>query len=191
MKQEAPVVGLINHNKFCNLENMSATERAGCVMVENLITELRRAARHRVIPNTNVQISRDERPSCRKHELFASRCKRPSRAHFITKDVVSWGSVLEDRLTFLMGNGGLWPDTGQGGWDPRQSGRVSRRGQQRHKGVCCGRPCRNFPYCDGNSGPLLLGFTDWLKPPVLFPFRWTLAPAVTLAQLRARLSSAY
>lgn len=39
MKREAPVVRLINHNKSCNLENVSAAERAGHAMVENLITE--------------------------------------------------------------------------------------------------------------------------------------------------------
>lgn len=31
MKKEEPVVRLISHNKLCNLENMSATERVGCL----------------------------------------------------------------------------------------------------------------------------------------------------------------
>lgn len=31
MKKEAPVVRLISSNKLCNLDNTSATERAGCL----------------------------------------------------------------------------------------------------------------------------------------------------------------
>lgn len=74
-------------------------------------------AGHRFIQNTNVQISHDERPSCQKYELFASRCKCESRAHFIIKDVTRQGFVLEDGFTFPMGNSGLCRDIRErGAW---------------------------------------------------------------------------